>query len=158
MDQNNTPDVPYYWLGRGDLVVKFEVRPSAGQELALRWGAKNDEREAVLRVNRRHETLRAGGYDGFRWLRVPLPNQSTNDQYLITLTQSSGKAAFLAEVRLLDPQATATLPDLQPVVAPSQTYSSPGQRHDCSRGSLPGNARRLGSRTGASGRQRFEKR
>ena len=38
------------------------------------WGSKNDTRDASLTINGKKITVKGGGYDGFRWLRVPVPD------------------------------------------------------------------------------------
>ena len=53
--------------------------------LQLRWGAKHDERTATLIVNGKSVALASGGYDGFRWLDVPLPAGVTGDRYALEL-------------------------------------------------------------------------
>ncbi len=91
---------PYYWLGRNDLRLTFDVRPRPGDALELGWGAKSDSREAVLVINGQTVPVRGGGHWGFRWLRVPIPAGVRGDRYDVTLGSGPGLAAFLSEVRL----------------------------------------------------------
>ena len=66
-------------------------------------GAKNDQRTATLKVHGIAVELAGGGYDGFRWLSVPVPAGVTGAAYEITLEKSAhGKAAFVAALRLTD--------------------------------------------------------
>ena len=106
-----TPDTPqveayrgtaYVWLGRATMRLTVPVAPAAGHVLELDWGAKNDERHAIAVVGGKPVTVKAGGWDGFRPVRVPVPKGVTGERYAITLHQAaSGKAAFLAGVRLV---------------------------------------------------------
>ena len=94
-------DQPYLWLGHGDVKLVIEVKPRAGQELELFWGAKNDTRHAEVIVNGRPTNVQEGGYDGFRWLKVPMPDGLEGDRYEVVLRRDSRPAAFLAAVRLV---------------------------------------------------------
>lgn len=98
----------YFWLARTQIDLTIQVRPAAGLTLDLLWGSKNDTRRAVLVVNGKLQTIEGGGYDGFRWKRVALPDDVKGDNYEVTIKQSGGKAAFIAEVRLTDPAGTST--------------------------------------------------
>jgi len=104
----------YYFLGDGLLAVTFDVRPAPGRTLELLWGSKGDERAAVLTVNGRDVPLRAGGYDGFRPLRAPVPEGIAGETHEVTLRAAGGDArpAFLAGIRLLgDDGGAAAQPD-----------------------------------------------
>ena len=105
---------PYYWLGRNELRVTFDVPPAPGATLELGWGAKSDERDAVIRVNGRDLPVRGGGHWGFRWLRVPLPEGLQGQRYEIELRRAHGQPAFLSEVRLTLPGVASGPPDLKP--------------------------------------------
>lgn len=105
-------EVPYYWLGRGDLRGHFAVTPQPGLTLELLWGAKNDERGAHLTVNGQSQVVGAGGYDGFRWLRVPVVVAGNWTNCQVALTATSGRPAFLAEMRLTGEAPAAERPDL----------------------------------------------
>lgn len=91
---------PYLWLGHGPLELTIDVPPCAEHALDLLWGSKNDTRDAVLAIGDHQVRLRAGGYDGFRWLRVPLPEDLAGERYEGTLRRGSEQPAFIAEVRL----------------------------------------------------------
>ncbi|MBI5685567.1 MAG: hypothetical protein HZC54_10840 [Verrucomicrobia bacterium] len=105
----------YYWLGRAEMQMTFEVKPQAGAAMELLWGSKNDKRVAVVIVNGQSLPVSGGGdYNGFRWLRVPLPDGLKGERYDITLKPGEGgKAAFIAEVRLTAPGGDAKRPDLK---------------------------------------------
>lgn len=101
----------YWWLGELELRVALEVPPAAGQRLALLWGAKNDTRTAWLTVNGQELPLSAGGYNGFRWLLVPLPAGIRGDRYELRFGPGvGGREAFVAEVRLLAPEGAPEPP------------------------------------------------
>jgi hypothetical protein len=103
---------PYYWLGRNDLEVTFDTRLQPGAALELGWGAKSDERDAVLQINGRDVPVRAGGHWGFRWVRVPIPDGIGGDRCQVVLRRAHGLPAFLSEVRLTMPGAGRSQPDL----------------------------------------------
>lgn len=94
----------YHFLGASELRVTFDVRPRPGAALELHWGSKKDRRAAVLEIGGQSLPIVAGGdYDGFRWVRVPLPEGLGGDRCAIVLKPGDGKAAFIAEVRLTLP-------------------------------------------------------
>lgn len=103
---------PYYWLGRDSLLVTFDAAPRPGRMLELRWGAKSDHREARLRINGRPITVRGGGWWGYRWLRVPIPDGIDGDHYAIDFERGGGSPAFLSEVRLTEPGGSIDHPPL----------------------------------------------
>jgi hypothetical protein len=109
-------DVRYLWLGDVDMRLSIEVVPQPGHVLDLLWGSKNDTRSAVLTVNGREIRLTPRtGYDGFRWLRLPLPpDAAKGDRYEVVLTAGTeGRPGFVAEVRLTGPEQTpSSRPDL----------------------------------------------
>ncbi|HPC60489.1 MAG TPA: acetylxylan esterase [Verrucomicrobiota bacterium] len=107
---------PYYWLGRDPLTLEFEVVPQAGDALELAWGAKGDERDALLRVNGKTLPVRAGGHWGFRWIRVALPPDLEAPRYHIQFKPGALRPAFLSEVRLVRAAAASQAPDLQPAL------------------------------------------
>ncbi len=95
-------DMPYHFLGDGPLALAIDTAPQNGQVLDILWGAKNDQRGALLRVNGREQRLSAGGYDGFRWQRVPLAFKEGEEGFAVELRVAGGqeKPAFLAAIRL----------------------------------------------------------
>jgi len=98
---------PYIWLGRMRMDLDIDVKPTADQVLDLLWGSKDDLRRAEVIVNGKSQKVEGGGYVGFRWKRIPLPAGVKGDRCEVTLKQTDGKAAFVAEVRLTDPSETA---------------------------------------------------
>ena len=96
---------PYLWLGHGDVKLVVEVKPRAGHELELSWGAKNDTRHATVVINGRQSTVSSGGYDGFRWLKVPMPDGIDGERYEVALRRASRPEAFVAAVRLVGTDA-----------------------------------------------------
>lgn len=107
-------DTSYLWLGRVEMSLAIDVKPGPDQALDFLWGSKNDTREAVAVINGKSTTLRHGGYDGFRWLRVPIQEAAApGASHRVVLKAGGGKAAFLAAVRLTDTRTTgAPSPDL----------------------------------------------
>lgn len=94
---------PYFWLADVQMDLAAEVKPTDGLALDLLWGAKNDRRKAQVVVNGDSQTVEEGGYDGFRWTRISLPADLEGEKLEISIRQTDGKAAFLAEARLVDP-------------------------------------------------------
>ncbi len=93
---------PYVWLGRATMRLTIPAAPAPEHVLELDWGAKEDQRRAVIVINGQEVTVTQGGWDGFRPVRIPVPDGVTGKRYEVTLHQASGgKAAFLAGVRLL---------------------------------------------------------
>lgn len=101
----------YRFLGDGALEVTFTTTPEPGQVLDLLWGAKNDERAALLTINGQSISLRHGGYDGFQWLRV-VPPAPTGATWSVRLAATAERPAFLAAVRVgpADTPVDAPLP------------------------------------------------
>ncbi len=92
---------PYIFLGDETIQQKFLVAPKPDQQIALLWGAKNDQRTATLKINGTAVEVAGGGYDGFRWLVVPVPAGVTGSAYDLTLEKAAhGKAAFVAALRV----------------------------------------------------------
>ncbi len=94
-------EIPYFFLGNGDLSFTIPVTPQGGDALDLLWGAKSDTRTAQVTVNGQAKKVSAGGYDGFQWVRVKLDAPVSGDGYQVTLKAKGGKAAFVAAVRLV---------------------------------------------------------
>ncbi len=108
-----TPEVyaglRYYWLDGRELQLTVAEPPRAGRAIELLWGSKKDRRTAVMVINGKTINLESGGYDGFRWLRVAIPEGVKGDRLNVTLRPGdAGKPAFLAAVRLIDPGAAQT--------------------------------------------------
>ena len=94
---------PYIFLGDETIQQKFPVTPKAGHRIELLWGAKNDQRAARLIINGVAVEVSGGGYDGFRWLAVPVPAGVTGSAYDLTLEKPAhGKAAFIAALRVTE--------------------------------------------------------
>lgn len=106
--------VPYYWTAKFTLNLTLPIRPKSSHRLEFLWGAKQDERSAVIEINGQKQTFSAGGYDGFRWQAIPQPKSLEGDHYEIKVTAGPGKAAFLGGVRLcgmLDKGPPVTQPE-----------------------------------------------
>ncbi|MCX7887101.1 MAG: hypothetical protein N3B01_07615 [Verrucomicrobiae bacterium] len=91
----------YRYVGDGPIRLTIPALPRPDQPLVFRWGAKNDVRTAVLTINGRRFIVSGGGYDGFRWLALPLGEAIEGNSYGMTLERhTAGKPAFLAAVRV----------------------------------------------------------
>ncbi len=116
---------PYYFLNHGPLKCTIDERPSDMHAIDLLWGAKQDERTASVQVNGTQQTITAGGYDGFRWLRVNLPSGITGDRYEVTLSKAGGKVAFVAAIRLVAKQDALETPYATPAQNENVTFHLP---------------------------------
>jgi len=120
-------DTPYVWLGHGEVTLTINVTPAPDHVLELLWGCKNDSRGGVAVINGRRVRLSRSGYDGFKWLAVPVgKSDKALKRYDITLKQGPEKAGFVAAVRLRVPgKPSEFLPD--PARAPAHriTFKAP---------------------------------
>jgi len=99
---------PYHFLGDAEIRLTIDVAPAAGHALDVLWGSKNDRRGAVVEVGGNTLAIRSGGYNGFRWLRVALPDGIAGDKYDLRLRAADPKAAFIAAVCLVRADAAKT--------------------------------------------------
>jgi hypothetical protein len=91
----------YFYLGDGDITLTIDVKPAPGRVLELLWGSKGDTRGGTASIAGKNIAIRGGGYDGFRWLAVAVPEKLAGDKYVIVLKRGKGKAGFIAAVRLV---------------------------------------------------------
>lgn len=128
--QESYADVPYLWLGKVDINLAVDVKPAPGHVLRVRWGSKNDVRGGVVSINGHDIPISSGGYDGFEWLDIPVPQKILGDRYEIVFRQGSERAGFLSEVRLTAPAtaAAAPQPDLQATSHKIAGKSTPASR------------------------------
>jgi hypothetical protein len=106
---------PYLWLGRVEMTLTIDVQPGQGHALDLLWGSKNDSRGAVATINGKALKISHGGYNGFRWLRVPIPKGVTGPKYQIVLKAGAEKPGFISAVRLTQTGDTgAPMSDTEP--------------------------------------------
>ncbi len=95
--------IPYLWLGDCAIELTIDVKPGPGLALDFLWGSKDDQRFAELTVNGKKMKVIGGGYDGFRWKRVPLPKGIHGNSIKVKLSRTMGKPAFFAAVCVTDP-------------------------------------------------------
>jgi len=94
----------YQWLGRQE--IRVGLRTAGRRELLLRmlWGAKNDQRRARLKAGPVDTVLASGGYDGFRWLEMPVVLSEPVDELAVELRrEGDGSHAFVSQIQLVDP-------------------------------------------------------
>jgi dienelactone hydrolase len=94
---------PYAWCGRGAVEIAFKgVAPDAGPcALWLRWGSKRDARTGIVEVpGGRRQRVSRGGYSGFAWVRVPLPDARGPVSAIISADPSRLPGAFVSAARL----------------------------------------------------------
>jgi hypothetical protein len=95
-------DHGYLFLGKVEARLTVDVKPQPGHALAFRWGSKNDDRSAAITVNGKTLTMDGGGFDGYRWRRISVPEGVSGERYEIVLRSgTTGLPAFIAEVRLM---------------------------------------------------------
>ncbi len=99
-------DTPYLWLGDVSLRAEIDVPARSGHAIEILWGGKDDVREARIVINGHAQTVRAGGHDGFRWVRVPVPKEAGGPRYDIRLVRAYATPAFLSALRLVEAQVT----------------------------------------------------
>jgi dienelactone hydrolase len=111
----------YRWCGRSPIEATLTARPNADHVLQLLWGAKNDERSAVVQINGRDFAVRHGGYQGYEWIEVRVPADLVKqDKISVTVRPdpAHGVPAFISEMRLRavngDNGGTAARPLLPP--------------------------------------------
>ena len=121
----NYQGTPYYFLANGELTFTIDVEPRDDHAMDLLWGAKNDERSAEVVVDGQRQTVTAGGYDGFQWIRVELPAGSRKTGYRVTLRKVSGKVAFVAAIRLVPKSVSPTTPTDLPTENQHITFQLP---------------------------------
>jgi hypothetical protein len=140
--QEEYQSIRYHFLGHSPVTIAFDVKPRPGAALELRWGSKRDLRSAVLTVNGLSQPLTGErDYDGFRWLRVPLPDNVTGQRYDVTLSSGAGKAAFIAEARLTVSGGDPAHPDLKlPAYRARSAQLSPDARPGKPSGGAAGEA------------------
>lgn len=94
-------ETPYFFLGNGELSFKLTTRPRRDESIDLLWGSKNDSRTATVIIDGHSRKVTHGGYDGFQWVRIPLPEKIAGDPCQVTLRAAGGKPAFIAALRLV---------------------------------------------------------
>ena len=92
----------YFWLGDGDITLTIDVKPAPGRVLELLWGSKGKTRTAAATIAGKDISIRGGGYEGFRWLAVAIPDKVAGEKYRIVLKRASGVPGFMAAARLVD--------------------------------------------------------
>ena len=92
---------PYLWLGDAPIQLFVEVPPTSDLAVDLLWGAKDDQRSARVSLGGHSQLISAGGYRGFHWQRVALPEGLSGAGFEL-LIQRGGKhaPAFLNAVRV----------------------------------------------------------
>jgi len=107
----------YVWTGAATIDLVIDVPPAPGHVLELQWGSKNDDRSAVATINGKQVRVRGGGYDGFRPLRVAIPDGMTGERYEVRLSAGPGKAGFISAARLIATGTSAAAPKADPKAA-----------------------------------------
>lgn len=107
-------EVPYVWTGAATIHLAIDTPPAPGHILELEWGSKNDARSAVATINGKEVQVRGGGYDGFKPLRVAIPDGVTGNRYEIRLSAGPGKAGFISAARLVATGTSAEAPKADP--------------------------------------------
>ncbi len=105
-------DVPYLWIGNGPLGIEIGVPLTEDRVLEFLWGSKGDARSAAVTVRDKTVVLGEGGYDGFRWVPVPIPPTGEPKTTVKLHPGGTGAMAFIAavRVRVKDAAEPASLP------------------------------------------------
>ncbi len=92
-------DTPYVWLERYEIRLEIRPVPAEGLILRLTAGCKDDQRTALMEINRRPVAISYSGRRGFSELEFRLPEGA--EAYDIRLAPAGGRAAFFAGYRVL---------------------------------------------------------
>ncbi len=93
----------YVDTAASDLILALDPGDAAGElELLLLWGARDDTRGGELVwPNGEATRLQQGGYDGFRWLGVPVPPEHGSGELRVRLRAIEGQdTTFVAGAAL----------------------------------------------------------
>jgi hypothetical protein len=96
----------YQWCGKEPITFTMPAARGQAHTLHLLWGAKGDTRSAIVHVNKHVQRAEQGGYDGFRWLTVPVPAETVvgdNLDIRIEKDPDGPHAAFIGEAKLTHP-------------------------------------------------------
>jgi hypothetical protein len=115
----------YLWLANQVIDLVIDIKPDGGHRIDLLWGSKNDLRVAEISINDVQQRFEAGGYDGFRWQRINIPQGVKGDQYHLLLQPGQPKAAFLAAVRLVETHSSMDEPLPKATVSGIQIKQKP---------------------------------
>ncbi|MGB9690346.1 hypothetical protein [Thermogutta sp.] len=106
--------VRYIWLGRYQIEVTLNASAELPQNLFIRLkaGAKNDRRTFLARWQDKQGTVKEqlveyGGYDGFRFLDLPVPNELSSPVTLRLLGKGS-RQGFFSKVAVVAHDAAET--------------------------------------------------
>lgn len=109
----------YRWCGNRPIEFALPAPASQPARLRLLWGSKSDQRAAVVTVNGHEHRVARGGYSGFEWLDLDIPAAEISGEKAsirIAPDASHGRAAFIAEARLM-PTGAPAAPSSAPTVA-----------------------------------------
>jgi hypothetical protein len=96
----------YRWCGRGPIEFTLPARNGQPHTLHLLWGAKGDQRAAVVTINGHPHKVAQGGYTGYKWVTVSIDAKDLPaDAALIRIESdpAAGRAAFISEAKLTSP-------------------------------------------------------
>ena len=117
--------LPYLWLGKVNIELEIDVKPQPGCLLEILLGSKDDKRESIVTINGRELVLTVSGYDGFRWLSVPIPAELSGTNYKVEFRGGFQKTGFISEVRLTAEGTSAGAPDLTQTASKITCATSP---------------------------------
>lgn len=96
----------YQWCGRNPVEFALPAKQGQPHTLHLLWGAKNDQRSALVTVNGHDYPVTKGGYDGFEWVTLHIPaEQVPRDSVDVRISANArkGPAAFVSEAKVTSP-------------------------------------------------------
>ena len=104
-DDQSYKGTPYLWCGRKPIEFALPACKGKAHTLHLLWGSKGGERKAKVTVGGKSQTVSQGGYDGFKWLTIPIDAAQVKGDTLRVRIEKLGEtgAAFISQAKLTSP-------------------------------------------------------
>ncbi len=96
----------YLWSKRRPIEAKLAAKRGKAHTLHILWGSKGRKRAGVVFVNGKDTLLVHGGYDGFEWVKLPVPAEQVKGDSVevrILPNERKGAPAFVSEMKLTCP-------------------------------------------------------
>ena len=104
-DDQRYKGTPYLWCGKEPFEFTLPARKGKPHTLHLLWGSKGDDRKAKVTLNGKAREVSQGGYDGFKWLALPIEPELVKGDALKVRIERLGEvgAAFISQAKLTAP-------------------------------------------------------